>query len=399
MGFYIFILRIVALFNQKARMLVSGEKQSLKILEEKVDKTKQYVWFHAASVGEFEQGRPIIEHLRKLHPDKKILLTFFSPSGYNLRKDYPLADIVCYLPFATRRRVRKFLNIVPIEQAIFIKYEFWPNYLHALQKRHIPTYSIASIFREKQLFFKSYGKWYRQLLKCFTHIFVQDEESKVLLEKYHIDNVTVAGDTRFDRVSAIAAESKPIPVVEQFLGENRDRVIVAGSTWKQDEELLARYVKNRPDVKLILVPHEIDQHHQHKIFQIFQGRFVRYTEADKRNVDTCDVLMLNTMGMLSSIYRYATVAYIGGGFGVGIHNTLEAAVYGVPVVWGPNYQRFREANCLIAAGGGFSVRNYESFEKTLDYCLEHHQELGQKALDYVRSEIGSTEKIYKGIFD
>ena len=399
MFLYIFILHIAALFNQKARLLIRGEKQALRELREKVDPTKKYIWFHAASVGEFEQGRPIIERLKRERPDAAILLTFFSPSGYEMRKDYPLADIVCYLPFATRKRVRQFLNIVPLEKAIFIKYEFWPAYLHRLKHRGIPTYIFATIFNEKQLFFKSYGQWYRRLLYCFTHIYVQDTASKELLHKYGIDNVSIAGDTRFDRVKAISSNAKPIEMVEQFLGNSRGKVIVAGSTWKDDEELLARYLKENEDARLILVPHEIDQHHQHKIFQIFQGRFVRFTEATQRNIDTCNMLMLNTMGMLSSIYRYATVAYIGGGFGAGIHNTLEAAVYGVPVIWGPNYQRFREAHGLIAAGGGFSVSNYAELKQTMDYCLEHHEDLGKKSMEYVRSELGATDVIYKGIFE
>ena len=339
-------------------------------------------------------------------PGTKILLTFFSPSGYELRKDYKYADKVMYLPFATRRNARHFLHVFKPSMAIFIKYEFWPAYLRELNHRDIPTFLISGIFRPKQTFFKPWGSSYRHLLTRFTRLYVQDTASLELLAKFGIKNVEVAGDTRFDRVHAIAQHAKDIPSVEHFINAQlneferpTDKVIVAGSTWPQDEQLLARYIEEHPDVKLVLVPHEIDEHHLHNIFQIFQGRYVRFTEATPNNVLHVQTFVIDTIGMLSSIYRYGHVAYIGGGFGVGIHNTLEPAVYGMPVVFGPNYQRFREAKGLIAAGAGFSVNNYEEFERTMDMALEQYEALGKKAKEYVASELGATGKISREIFN
>lgn len=398
MYLYILILKIAAWFNPKARKLVEGERRSLDTLREKLREGEQYIWFHAASVGEFEQGRPIIERLKMQQPDKKILLTFFSPSGYEMRKDYKFADIVVYLPFATKRNARLFLDLVKPEQAVFIKYEFWPAYLHELKHRNIPTYIIAAIFRPKQLFFRPWGGWYRSMLPCFTRLFVQDEASRALLHGIGIDNVEIAGDPRFDRVHAIAAQAKAIPEIDRFV-EGTKQIIVAGSTWLPDEQLLARYMQEREDVRLVLVPHEINQKHLHAIFQLFEGRFVRLSEATERNAQSCRILLVDKMGLLSSIYRYATIAYIGGGFGAGIHNTVEAAVYGVPVVFGPNYRHFREAKGLIAAGCGHSIKNYDNLQMTFDNALLHHAEQGECALRYVQSELGSTDKIYSCLFE
>ncbi|MBO8459345.1 MAG: 3-deoxy-D-manno-octulosonic acid transferase [Bacteroidetes bacterium] len=389
-------VRLAALFNRKARMLSCGEKQALDHIASRIENGERYIWFHAASVGEFEQGRPIMEKIKQEHPQCKIILTFFSPSGYELRKNYAGADIVSYLPFATKKKVRKFLDLVNPVKAVFIKYEFWPNYLSELKRRHIPTYIIAAIFRRNQIFFKWYGAAYRRCLYTFEHLFVQDEESRKLLAKYKINDVTVCGDPRFDRVCAIAQEAKNLPIIEQFT--YGAPTLIAGSTWPVDEDMLIRYVKeNNYACKLVLVPHETDKRHLHHIYQALRGRYVRYTEATPRNVEMANCLVVDTVGILSSIYRYGTVAYIGGGFGVGIHNTLEAAVYGMPVVFGPNYHKFREARQLIECRGGFSVKNYKTLKKTLDEAFEHSKEYGENAKNYVQGNKGATDVIYNRI--
>lgn len=389
-------VRLAALFNRKARMLSCGEKQALDHIASRIENGERYIWFHAASVGEFEQGRPIMEKIKQEHPQCKIILTFFSPSGYELRKNYAGADIVSYLPFATKKKVRKFLDLVNPVKAVFIKYEFWPNYLSELKRRHIPTYIIAAIFRRNQIFFKWYGAAYRRCFYTFEHLFVQDEESRKLLAKYKINDVTVCGDPRFDRVCAIAQEAKNLPIIEQFT--YGAPTLIAGSTWPVDEDMLIRYVKeNNYACKLVLVPHETDKRHLHHIYQALRGRYVRYTEATPRNVEMANCLVVDTVGILSSIYRYGTVAYIGGGFGVGIHNTLEAAVYGMPVVFGPNYHKFREARQLIECRGGFSVKNYKTLKKTLDEAFEHSKEYGENAKNYVQGNKGATDVIYNRI--
>jgi 3-deoxy-D-manno-octulosonic-acid transferase len=394
---YFWILRLAALLgHKKARKLVKGQARALAELREWAATLggSQVLWFHAASVGEFEQARPIIERLHSELPFRKVLLTFFSPSGYELRKNYPLVDKVTYLPFATRRNARKMLEILPLEAAVMVKYEFWPAYLKALKAKHIPTYLISAIFRPGQLFFLPWGKMYLKLLHAFEHIFVQDQSSSDLLQRYGVKEVTVAGDTRFDRVTEVRKQTKDLPVVDGFVA-GAPRVIVAGSTWQRDEQYLARYMAEREDVKLVLVPHEIDSAHLHEIFQYFEGRYVRYTEATPQNVNKCRVLLVDTIGVLSSIYRYGHVAYIGGGFGVSIHNTLEAAVYGMPVVFGPTWKKFREAHGLLAAGAAITVKNYREFADALDRAFDNQSIMGQRANDYVQSECGATDKILK----
>ncbi len=385
---------VLSLFNEKARKLRHGHHHAFEKLKKEVDPNTRYVWFHAASLGEFEQGRPVIEHLKREQPDVKILLTFFSPSGYEIRKNFTGVDLVSYLPLDTPGNARKFIKLINPSKAIFIKYEFWPNYLLALHKAKVPTYIISAIFRPDQLFFKPYGKWYLGLLKAFSHIFVQDENSLRLLKSHNIENVSICGDTRFDRVFDLHQQAKQFSLIEEFVQDKK--VIVAGSTWPKDESLLIRYHNEHPDVKLILVPHEIHKTHLYDIFKLLQGDFVRYTEATSVNVLTSNCLIVDTIGMLSSIYRYANVAYIGGGFGEGIHNTLEAAVYGVPVIFGPNYQNFREARELISEGGAFSINNYDELEKMLDNLL-NNTESGKIAGAYVKNNTGATDLIIKEI--
>ena len=397
MNIYFWILRIAAFFgHRKARKLVHGQARALGELQEwaKTLGGSGVLWFHAASVGEFEQARPIIERLQSELPFRKVLLTFFSPSGYELRKNYPMVDKVTYLPFATHRNAKKLLEILPIEAAVMVKYEFWPAYLKALKNSNIPTYLISAIFRPGQLFFLPWGKAYLKLLYTFQHIFVQDQASADLLHAHGLEQISVAGDTRFDRVVEVRQQTKELPLVEQFaLGT--EQVIVAGSTWPIDEQFLARYISEHENVKLILVPHEIDTAHLHHIFQIFEGRYVRYTEATSYNVNKPRVLLVDTIGVLSSIYRYGHVAYIGGGFGVGIHNTLEAAVYGIPVVFGPKWKKFREARGLLKAGAAITVNNYNELAAALNLAFETQDQMGQAAMNYVNSETGATEKILK----
>ncbi len=410
MRIYFFLIKIAAFFgHKKAKLLVEGQANTLRLLrQEDATKWQNAIWFHAASVGEFEQARPIIEALKvKVESESerpKIILTFFSPSGYEMRKNYDKVDGVFYLPFATHRNAVEFLTLLKPKMAIFIKYEFWPAYLKELKRRAIPTYSVSAIFRPNQLFFKPWGGVYRSLLHCFTKLFVEDEASKTLLAQYHVDEVEVTGDTRFDRVTAVAAQAKDIALVQQFKVESlklkevqKLKVLMAGSTWPEDEELLARYVREHEDVKLVLVPHEIDEEHLHRIFQIFQGELVRYTQATPMNLQHTRVLVVDTMGLLSSLYRYADVAYIGGGFGVGIHNTLEAAVYGIPVLFGPNYQRFREAVGLIEAGASRSVSNYEELREGLDYAFANQKTMGTQAKAFVEKGCGATLRVLKSL--
>lgn len=405
MLFYFFLLYIAAFFgHRKARLLVRGQRETVQILKnspkQKLDKWRGCVWIHAASVGEFEQARPIIERLRAEHPCEKIVLTFFSPSGYEMRKHYDKVDTVLYLPFATRRNARLFISTLQPKKAVFVKYEFWPAYLRELKKQAVPTFSISAIFRPKQLFFLPWGKPYLRLLHCFTHIYVQDQASLALLQAHGISRCSVAGDTRFDRVNQLAA--LPSDISEGVSMDDKQHLLIAGSTWQQDEQLLARYIDTHPDIRLLLVPHEITDSHLHQIFQFFHGRYMRLSEltlnSQQSTLPTPRVIVVDKMGLLSKLYRYGAVAYIGGGFGAGIHNTIEAAVYGMPVVFGPKYQHFREAKALIAAGAGFSVCNYKQLEHALDNAFAHADELGQKARQYVESELGATDKIYRELF-
>lgn len=387
---------IASLFNKKVKKMWAGERQALKVLREKVDPNARYIWFHAASLGEFEQGRPLMEYLRKTHPEYKILLTFFSPSGYEVRKTYEGADIICYLPLDTIRNARRFLRAIKPVMAFFIKYEFWYNYLHILQHRGVPTYSVSSIFRPDQIFFQWYGKGYGRVLKCFTHFFVQNIESKNLLAKLDIHDVEVVGDTRFDRVLQIKEASKQLPIVEKFT-ENTSKVFIAGSSWLPDEEVFLKYFNLHKDWKLIVAPHVIGEDHLAQIFELLKGRrVVRYTEATEENVKDAEVLIIDCFGLLSSIYHYGTISYVGGGFGVGIHNVLEAAVWDIPVIFGPNNKRFQEAQGLIMAGGGFEINDYQSFRdlmmrfETDEMFLQTSK---KHAGEFVKGRAGATEKI------
>ena len=395
---YAWAIRITGLFSQKAKLLAKGQNSSFAILSENISDKNRYIWVHAASLGEFEQGRPIIEAIKKEQPEYKIVLTFFSPSGYEIRKNYSMADVICYLPMDKKSNAKKFIKLIKPEKAIFIKYEFWANYLLTLKKNNIPTYIVSAIFREKQLFFKSYAGWYRNLLTCFSHIFVQDKHSKELLDKFNIKNVTVSGDTRFDRVTNIASNSKELPLIESFKGGNQ--VIVAGSSWEPDEKLLFEYFNNN-DVKLIIAPHETQPERIKSILRKTNKNVALYSEQDKQKFESADCLIIDCIGILSSIYKYADIAYIGGGFGVGIHNVLEAAVYGTPVIFGPNYARFKEANDLVNRQGGFSIQNCEELTVLLNRFLTEKNFLEKKkkkASVYIKENVGATELFMRNIF-
>ena len=391
---------IASLFNKKVKKMWAGERQAVKVLKEKVDPEARYIWFHAASLGEFEQGRPLIEHLRETHPEYKILLTFFSPSGYEVRKNYEGADIICYLPLDTIRNARRFLRAIKPVMAFFIKYEFWYNYLHILQHRGVPTCSVSSIFRPDQIFFQWYGRQYGRVLKCFTHFFVQNMESKALLAKLGITDVDVVGDTRFDRVLQIKEASKQLPIVEQFTA-HAQKVFVAGSSWLPDEEIFIKYFDIHKDWKLIIAPHVISDEHLSQIFELLKGRrVVRYTEATEKNVKDAEVLIIDCFGLLSSIYHYGTVSYVGGGFGVGIHNVLEAAVWDIPVVFGPNNKHFQEAQGLMLVQGGFEINDYQSFRDLMmrfETDAFFLQNAGENAGAFVKSRAGATAKVMENV--
>lgn len=396
LAIYIYQLgvKLAALFSDKPAKMVKGHREVYDLLHSKIDRNARYICFHAASLGEFEQGRPLIERIRKDYPQYKILQTFFSPSGYEVRKNYDGADIVCYLPFDTPENAKKFVELVNPCMAFFVKYEFWRNYLNALCNKGIPVYSVSSIFRPEQIFFRWYGKGYRQVLKTFTHLFVQNEQSKELLANIGITNTTIVGDTRFDRVLDICAAAKQLPLVQKFKGENL--TFVAGSSWGPDEEIFIRYFNAHPEMKLIIAPHVVNDGHLKEIMAKLQRPCIRYTQATEENVQQADCLIIDCYGLLSSIYRYGEISYIGGGFGVGIHNVLEAAVYGIPVIFGPNNKKFREAQHLLAEKGGFEIGCYEEFEQLMDKFLtdEAYLEMSGKAAgDYVKLNSGALEKI------
>lgn len=395
---YLFGVKLAALFSSKPAKMVKGHREVFDILRDKIDRNARYIWSHAASLGEFEQGRPLIERIRKEHPEYRILQTFFSPSGYEVRKNYQGADIVCYLPFDTPRNVRRFIEMVNPCMVFFIKYEFWQNYLNTLYKKGIPVYSVSSIFRPNQIFFRWYGKDYRKVLKTFSHLFVQNEVSEKMLASIGVTDVTIVGDTRFDRVLDICTVAKDLPLVKAFKGNSK--TFVAGSSWGPDEDIFIRYFNEHPEMKLVIAPHVVSDSHLKEIMEKVKRPCVRYTEATEENVSKADCLIIDCYGLLSSIYRYGEISYIGGGFGVGIHNVLEAAVYGIPVIFGPNNKKFREAQHLLEKKGGFEINDYEEFKRLMDRFLTDNsylQQAGNAAGDYVKNNSGALEKIMKAI--
>ncbi|NOR88088.1 MAG: 3-deoxy-D-manno-octulosonic acid transferase [Bacteroidales bacterium] len=391
---YKLLIRVAALFNQKASLWLKGRKDLLKKLEvDLAQYSGKTIWIHSASLGEFEQGRPLIENLKQQHPELKILVTFFSPSGYEVRKDYPLADFIYYLPIDTVSNARQLISLIKPELVIFIKYEFWFNYLNELHKKQIPVVFISTIFRPQQYFFKFYGSWARKHLKNVKHFFVQNEASKNLLKGVGIDQVSISGDTRFDRVASIAQQVKPNNLVEVFKGTQP--LFLAGSSWPEDEKSLLPLLAEYPDMKFIIAPHLIDAAHIFQIMQLFPNS-ISYSKATTSNVSSYQVLVIDNIGMLSSLYQYANYALIGGGFGAGIHNTLEAATFGMPIFIGPNYHKFQEAKELIAEDVAFVFKDAQQLNtvfESLNNDQVKYRRVVESSQRYVQSKTGATQMI------
>lgn len=400
-------IKLVSPFNRKARLWVRGRKKVFKDLHEVFQNIRaessdaKTVWIHCASLGEFEQGRPIIEAIRNNQPDHKILLTFFSPSGYEVRKNYPQVDYVCYLPADTPRNVRRFAEIVKPEIAIFIKYEFWLNYINTLSQRGCRLFVVSAIFHPESVFFRWYGGIFRSALSQFERIFVQNNNSRKLLRRIKITQCEVVGDTRFDRVATIASAAKEIPVITKFVGNSR--VFVAGSTWPADEDIIEQMIAKRTDLKFIIAPHEIDATRIDAMIKRLSCKSVRYTQCDPNSdVEGARVMFVDTIGILSSIYKYGYVGYIGGGFGVGIHNTLEAAAYGLPLAFGPNFRKFDEARRLVDMGAAVSIESFEQVDSWLTELTAHqglYDKIHAKTKEFVNKNQGATQKIVKILFD
>ena len=406
--------RIIACRNPKARKMLDGQAETIgrlcECLADDVHASSDgWIWIHAASLGEFEQGRPLIERLRRDRPDCHILLTFFSPSGYEVRKGYDKVDLVCYLPFDTPLRVSRFLDLVNPRMVVFVKYEFWGNYLEQLHARGIPVYLISSIFRERQPFFKWWGGVFRKMLTCFTHIYAQDERSRELLSGIGVDNVSVVGDTRLDRVTDIMKNATPIDALETVVGDGDEPVLIVGSSWEADEDVYMPWLRSHSGVRSVIAPHEFDAGRLERLLgRLGDGAMLlsRYEAlcadaATGGSIGDVRHLVVDSFGKLSSLYRYGTVAYVGGGFGVGIHNINEAAVYGIPVVFGPNHSKFKEAADLISCKGAVSVNNTSELEKTLDAWLGDPvalKEAGDAAGEYISRNTGATDRIYTDLF-
>lgn len=396
-------VRLAALRNPKAKKLAEGERRVWEKLEKELDPDARYVWFHASSLGEFEQGRPLMERIRRERPEYKIFLTFFSPSGYEVRKNYEGADIVSYLPFDLPRNARRLVETVRPEKAFFIKYEFWRNYLKELAEHNVPTYLVSGIFRPGQLFFRKGMSGYRSWLRYFTKMYLQDERSRGLLADVGIDNTVVTGDTRFDRVTDIMRNRKEIPEAASFTADSRF-TLCAGSSWPEDEAVYFLWLRRNPEVKAIIAPHEFDESRIRKMLEAFPGEAVTLSEMRKtpEAAEGKRILIIDCFGLLSSLYAYADAAFIGGAFGSGLHNINEAAVYSVPVVFGPKHDKFIEAGEIIAAGGGFSVKDAEEGGKVLDQFLGSEEFLrarGEDAGAYIRSKLGATDKIFSDLFE
>jgi 3-deoxy-D-manno-octulosonic-acid transferase len=403
---YSLFIRFASLFNNKAKLWVTGRKNTVFV------RIESSIWFHFASLGEFEQGRPILEAIRNLRPGKKIVITFFSPSGYEIRKNTPLADYVYYLPLDTAKNARNFIDAINPEIIIFTKYEYWFHFFNEANKRNIPLYIVSGIFRPGQVFFKWYGGFNRSILSLVSHFFLQDEASKQLLQGIGINNTSVSGDTRFDRVWANSQNPKVLPLIDEF--KNGHKLFIAGSTWPQDEALLAKLVSEYPDWKFIFAPHEIPEEKINNLIGLLpEGKAITFSQlkSEAEGLKSGDFinqsltsnlqsLIIDNIGMLSSLYAYADIAYIGGGFGVGIHNTLEAAAFGLPVIFGPNYQKFNEARELIVLRAGFSINNETELKGILETLINDeafYNVTSKKVFNYVKENVGATEMIMKYI--
>ncbi len=398
---YFLAVLIASIFNKKARLWIKGRKNWYENIVKIKDNIKNSYWFHVSSLGEFEQARPLIEKIKKQKPEQKIVLTFFSPSGFEIRKNYPLADYVTYIPLDTVKNAKKFIEIVKPQKVIFVKYDFWYNFIKLLHKKNIEIYLVSGIFRKNQFLFKKIAKKYRNLLFWFTHLFVQDDLSVEILMSNGLNNVTKCGDTRFDRVVEIAENSNDIEIVKKFVNEKF--CIIAGSTWLEDENKLSEFFNNiTKDIKLIIAPHNIEESRIIEILKLFNRKLVRFSKADLKNVSEFDILIIDNIGMLSSIYKYGKIAYIGGGFGYGIHNIIEAAVYGMPVIFGPKYKKFNEAIEMIKINAAFSINDSNDLKKYFNMFLNDNlflENISEKAKNYVYSNKGASEFILKKILN
>ena len=398
---YARLVALVGRWNEKARLWHQGRKNIFERMQQSIKPEDKVVWIHVASLGEFEQGRPIIEQIRKQNLDYKILVTFFSPSGYEIRKNYNGADYIFYLPADTPGNVKRFLDIAHPEVAIFVKYEFWLNYLYELKRRKVRTFVISAIFRRNSTFFKWYGSNWRKALDSFEQMFVQNEESRDLLRHIGYDNVIVAGDTRFDRVAAIAKAAKPVDIVARFKGDSR--LFVAGSTWGPDEDILLPLINENADIKFVIAPHEMDEARINRILSDVKYGAVRYTQCDTQtDFSHTQVLVLDTIGILSSVYGYASWSYIGGGFGVGIHNTLEAATFGLPIAFGPKYEKFKEARDMVTLGAATKVENAKELKIWFAPLRDDADYLAQTsaiAKNYTSKNQGATSLFMKIAFE
>lgn len=397
---FTFLVGLIAPFNPKAALFMKGRKNWATNLKAKIGDGR-YIWFHCASLGEFEQGRPVIEEVKKSYPGFRIILTFFSPSGYEIRKNYPVADVVCYLPADTKKNARRFFDIVRPEKIFFVKYEYWPNFMNEARCRNTPFYMISCIFRENQIFFKKHpvGVWLRNHLGCVTHFFVQNRESVDMLAKAGFMNVTVSGDTRFDRVASIAASVREIPGLERF--KVNKPLLIVGSSWQPDEEIVIRYINQTENIKAIIAPHEVTESNLQRIKNSLQRPSGFYSKIGNENTDQYDIIIIDSIGLLSSLYQYGDAAYIGGGFGVGIHNILEAATFGLPVVFGPNYKKFKEAVDLSRSGAAFPVHNFDEARQALDSLFNNpasRTEVSNVSKGYIRDNTGATKIIVEKTF-
>lgn len=396
---YNLAIHLAYLFHPKAKLWVNGRKNIFRKLKTSLDPHAKIAWFHVASLGEFEQGRPVIEGFKQRYPHYKILLTFFSPSGYEVRKNYIGADYIFYLPIDTASNAQQFIEIVKPQLAFFVKYEFWINYINALHAKQISIYSISSIFRRDQIYFKSYGSFYADALKKIAFFFVQNEESKDLLQSIGIKNTMISGDTRFDRVTQNAASVKAIPLIEKFKQGNP--ILIAGSTWPKDEELLLELIlQTKTNYKFIIAPHQIQPTKIDELVQKLNGKAIRFSQANESNISTANVMIIDNVGMLTSIYQYGSIAYVGGGFGTGIHNILEPSVFMMPVLFGPNYHKFQEAHDLLKIKAAFMVKNAQELLDTFQHLHKEKQEtnsfsalLPPPQFEYFKHKVGATTLI------
>lgn len=406
--FYKNCLRIASFFHKKARLWINGRKHIFDRIAQQINKEDKIIWIHCASLGEFEQGRSLIELIKKNKPENKIFLTFYSPSGYEIRKNYPLADYIFYLPIDTPTNARRFLELVQPEIAIFIKYELWYYYLKTLKEKNIPTYLVSAIFRKEQVFFKWYGGLFREMLACFTHIFVQNETSLQLLQQIYLNNISIAGDTRIDRVWSIAQKAKSFSLIKHFVGNHP--ILVVGSSWPEDERILADFINEKSahfsEWKYIIAPHEIEEKKLENLEALLKQPVIRYSFLKNEQkqlqgeISKPNILIIDNIGMLSALYRYGKVAYIGGGFGTGIHNTLEPIAFGLPVIFGPKYQKFEEANYLVQSKGGFSIKNTQELEKVMIQLekKDFYQKASENAKAYILKNQGATKVVFEKIF-